>query len=637
MHAVGRCAEFGRGHDILPVAANHLLSGVVRTRSGLWLATPRELARHYPEVTPDPTLTAWVALPLVLAGIALGSIGWSFTRPLTTRQREYLQELARVGAEGLYRAALYDSEHSARRDVDAARERLSDTLDSLPEAVFTLDDRGRCTDANVAAERLVVLPREALFGTTVWEYLPGDSSSTREAFTRAVLDQATTTLHTMHGEMCLAIRVTPCRDGAVVSVSDTAEAARPAVPVLAEISAALDSTYEPAAAAAEVARLSVPALGDWCVVELVDDQGWLQRVASAHVDPTREQALQELERTHASARRRVPRGLRDGRPVLVPVAADGAARAAGMSVRMLRSLLQLGLGSLLVIPLHIHGRTLGVLTYGAADANRCLDQPDLAVAEELGRRCAVAVEYAKLSRIVQDSLQVREEFVAATSHELRTPLSHIKGFVSTLRTTETEWDPETRDDFLAEIEREADRLAKLVENLLDMSRIESSGLDPTALAPTSARSLIEGGVDRMRGSLGNHPLQIKLPDDLPSVMVDESQIERVIANLLENAAKYSPPDELIEVTGLVDGTAINLRIEDRGLGVPPEHVERIFEPFFREPASSGYPVKPGSGLGLAICRSIIRAHDGQIWAEQRPGGGAALVFSLPVATNGQKV
>jgi two-component system sensor histidine kinase KdpD len=117
--------------------------------------------------------------------------------------------------------------------------------------------------------------------------------------------------------------------------------------------------------------------------------------------------------------------------------------------------------------------------------------------------------------------------------------------------------------------------------------------------------------------------------------VDASQVERVVANLLGNAAKYSPPGQPIGVIGRLAGEFVSIRIEDRGLGISPDHVERIFEPFFREP-SGGYPAKPGTGLGLAICRTIIRAHDGRIWAEQRVGGGAAFVFTLPTSTRRRK-
>ena len=112
-------------------------------------------------------------------------------------------------------------------------------------------------------------------------------------------------------------------------------------------------------------------------------------------------------------------------------------------------------------------------------------------------------------------------------------------------------------------------------------------------------------------------------------------IERVIANLLDNAAKYSPPEEPIAIVARTSGKFVVVRVEDHGLGIPTQHMERIFDAFFREPTGP-YPIKPGTGLGLAICRSIIRSHHGRIWAEQRPGGGAVFAFTLPTAAGSQR-
>jgi signal transduction histidine kinase len=398
----------------------------------------------------------------------------------------------------------------------------------------------------------------------------------------------------------------------------------------------LDGVEDASEALQRVARVSLPHLGHWCEIDVLDDNNRLQRVGIAHVDPAKDRALRETERPNPSARPRLPRSLREGRPRVICSLTDGPTRAIGVPVRLLRSLRMVGLNRLMIVPLRIRGRTLGTLTFASEDLARTYSEADVALGMELGRRCAAAVEFSRLYDTAQQAAEAREEFVAATSHELRTPLSHIKGFVSTLRTTDTVWDRETHDDFLAEIEREADRLARLVENLLEMSRIDSGGLDKAARTPTYLNGLIAAGVDRVRGSLGEHPLEVQSPEDLPPVLVDGSQVERVIANLLENAAKYSPPCEPIGIIGRLAGDFVSVRIEDRGLGIPPEHVERIFEPFFREP-TAGYPAKPGTGLGLAICRSIIRAQEGRIWAENRVGGGAAFVFTLPVAPPYRKV
>jgi signal transduction histidine kinase len=405
--------------------------------------------------------------------------------------------------------------------------------------------------------------------------------------------------------------------------------------LMGEVSTLLDSTTDPAPALERVARLSLPLLGDWCAIDVFAADGQLQRAAETHQDVSTHQDSRAARPLWGGYGRRLPRGLRDGNAINLIGLTANTRRPNGLGKRQIASLKQLGVNRLLVVPLRIRGQTVGTLAFGSADASRAYNENELALAHRLGRRCAAAIEYGRVYGLAQQAMRDREDFVAATSHELRTPLSHIKGFVSTLRTTDTEWDAATRDDFLGEIEREADRLARLVENLLEMSRIDSGGLDPSARSAVAPSALVAAGIDRVGGSLGEHWLDVQLADDLPPVWVDPSQVERVIANLLDNAAKYSPPGEPIGIIGRLTGDLVSLRIEDRGLGIPPEHVERIFEPFFREPTGS-HPAKPGTGLGLAICRSIIRAQNGRIWAEQRSGPGAAFVFTLPLAPSSRK-
>jgi signal transduction histidine kinase len=367
--------------------------------------------------------------------------------------------------------------------------------------------------------------------------------------------------------------------------------------LLAQVGRILDSTPDINLALRRVAARSTPLLGDWSQLQLSD----------AH------------NRVHL-----------DAKPVVVTPLLVTSKPRRGVGVRALRSLYHKGLRSVMFVPLRFRGRTLGSLTIGSADPARRYDGADVELAIEIGRRCAMSAEYSRQCNAARRAPQTQEDFVAATSHELRRPLSHIKGFISTLRTPATVWDAKSRDDFLAEIEHEADRLTNLVESLLDLSRTDSGGLDRENWSATAPVALIAAGIDRVRGSLGEHTVEIQVADDVPLVWVNASEVERVLANLLENAAKYSPPSAPIGVVARSLGDTVNLRVEDRGLGIPADHIERIFEPFFREP-TGGYPAKPGTGLGLAICRSIIRAQDGQIWAEQRPGGGAAFVFTLPIA------
>jgi two-component system, OmpR family, sensor histidine kinase KdpD len=274
------------------------------------------------------------------------------------------------------------------------------------------------------------------------------------------------------------------------------------------------------------------------------------------------------------------------------------------------------------------GPALGAILLFTVDAGHRYGSDELALAQELARRAGQAVDNALLYEQAQRAVRVRDEFLAATSHELRTPLAHIKGFVSTLRQTDVQWDETTRRDFLEEIEREADRLARLIGDLLDISRIESGGLERAERALVAPRSLVIGGLDRLRGLLQQRAVNVEVSDDLPRVYVDAAQLERVIVNLIENAVKYAPGQTPLCITGVRVERAVELRVEDDGPGIPTEDLERVFDKFVR--SSTARSSTSGTGLGLAICRGIVRAHGGRIWAENRAAGGARFVVSLPV-------
>ena len=137
-----------------------------------------------------------------------------------------------------------------------------------------------------------------------------------------------------------------------------------------------------------------------------------------------------------------------------------------------------------------------------------------------------------------------------------------------------------------------------------------------------------GGLVRVRGLVGEHPVLVDIPAELPLVEVDAAQLEHVVANLVENAAKYAPPGTPIHIDGRLADGEVQLRVEDEGPGIPPEHLERAFDKFFRARSTAASGI-PGTGLGLAICRGIVEVHAGRVWAENRAGGGARFVVALP--------
>ncbi len=223
---------------------------------------------------------------------------------------------------------------------------------------------------------------------------------------------------------------------------------------------------------------------------------------------------------------------------------------------------------------------------------------------------------------IRKAYGVQQERLAVVAHELRLPLSHIKGFVTSLQRSDVKWDDQTRSEFLAEIEVETDRLAQLVDSLLTHT-------PATDVAFTHPASVVHGALNRVRGSLRDRLLRVDVSPGLRSVWMNASDMERVLANLLQNAIKYSPPGTPIGVSArIAGGSELEFSVEDEGQGIPAEDRERIFEPFFRHATAKQSNV-PGHGLGLAICQSIVLAHGGRIRVTDRPGGGARFSVFLP--------
>jgi signal transduction histidine kinase len=256
------------------------------------------------------------------------------------------------------------------------------------------------------------------------------------------------------------------------------------------------------------------------------------------------------------------------------------------------------------------------------------------------------IEQLSGMQAVQEADRLKSELLASVSHELKTPLGSIKGFASALQQEDVALDRATQLDFLATIEADADRLTRLVEDVLDMSRIEAGALH-LRRELCSVGELITATIGRLQRPLAEHTVQVALPVELPPVFVDPERIEQVLYNLVDNAIKYSPAGTSIRITTWATGKGqashheareippnmVAVSVEDEGIGIPPEDLERVFERFWR--ADSGRRRRAsGTGLGLAICMGIVAAHGGQIWAENKPNAGCRVTFTIPRSRTG---
>ena len=248
---------------------------------------------------------------------------------------------------------------------------------------------------------------------------------------------------------------------------------------------------------------------------------------------------------------------------------------------------------------------------------------------------ALALERIRLikgqnkARVLEESDQLKSSLLNSVSHELRTPLAVIKASVSSLRSGTVDWNMAARQDLLATIEEETDHLNLLVGNLLDMSRIESGALNPHKRWNSIVEIAI-GAATKMRKQLENHELEMNFPEDLPLVPTDFVMIGQVFLNLISNSIKYAPANTVIFISAQKEGECLHVQIANQGPPVPEEHLDRIFDKFYRITEAEKVT---GTGLGLSICKGIIEAHGGKIWAENQ-ANQFVFHFMLPLTLNG---
>lgn len=223
---------------------------------------------------------------------------------------------------------------------------------------------------------------------------------------------------------------------------------------------------------------------------------------------------------------------------------------------------------------------------------------------------------------------VSKDSIAFLAHEMRTPLTTIKGYATALLMQEVKFDAAAQREFLEQIDRECDTLIRLIEDLLESAMLDAGMLE-LELQPVQLPRLVKQVVDEVRQTTTKHHFVIEFPGEFPIVTADPLRLAQVVRNLLENAVKYSPQGGLIVAQGHVQPHQVVISIADQGIGISPEHLNRLFEKFFRVKSHAAQGTI-GSGLGLPIAASIVEAHGGKIWAESQPGQGSIFYVALPL-------
>ena len=399
-----------------------------------------------------------------------------------------------------------------------------------------------------------------------------------------------------------------------------------ALQFLAAASAALDRSLDYQATVENLAGLTVPYLADWVVVETVGADGTLRPAASIHVDLKKTEALAELVALQASAsasgpvedpaalKSRLLRGAAD----LLGELAKGDARAAEL-------LGKIGVASAMVVPLRARGRILGRMTL--ASTRRVYMERDLALADDLSRRGATALDNARLYGEVQESDRRKEEFLAVLAHELRNPMTPLLTCLELMRSGQA--DAESIARWREIMERQVRNLARLVDDLLDVSRITRGKIELQKQSIDLA-TVVSRAVETTRPLIQSRgiSLHVAIPPGL-RLHADPLRVEQILANLLNNAAKYTPEGGRVDVEGEGDGVGVTLRVRDNGVGIAPDLLPRLFDLFQQGGNASG-----GLGIGLTLVRTLVELHGGGVRATSAgPGRGSEFEVRLPIGVS----
>jgi K+-sensing histidine kinase KdpD/ActR/RegA family two-component response regulator len=391
---------------------------------------------------------------------------------------------------------------------------------------------------------------------------------------------------------------------------------------------------------ANVARAAVPEFADWCAVDLADEGGDLRRLAVAHVNPEKialAQALHDRRRADPDRQSGAARVMDTGQPEMMSDIPVELIRQAAKDPEHLRLLLQADIRSYICVPLRAQGGVVGTMTFVAGEAKRRFDGSDLAVAEEIGRRAGQAIDNASLygelrerEEALREADRRKDEFLATLAHELRNPLAPIRNALEIMRRTVGEGHAAANERQI--VQRQTEQLVRLVDDLLDVSRITRDRLElrktRVELAPI-LKQAVEACQPMPNGD--RHRIYMSLPSQPLYLDADAVRLGQVFSNLMNNACKFTPPGAPIHVTAQAEGSEAVIRVQDSGIGIPPEQFDRIFEMFTRLDQTLERS-QSGLGIGLTLAKRLIELHDGRISVHSEGAGrGAEFFVRLPLA------
>lgn len=400
--------------------------------------------------------------------------------------------------------------------------------------------------------------------------------------------------------------------------------------LLSRASEKLSSSLDQQITLHEIAQMIVPSLADYCRIAVLDERKQIKEIAVHHIDPeqlTLVQALYEQYKDNINSPQGLQKLLITGQAELISDVSESVLQQALQENPAMTAIIEaLGLKSYMGTPLIARDRVIGAITFSSTEPQRHYTPDDLAFAEELAHRIALSLDNARLYSEAQKAITLRDDFISIASHELRTPVTSLKLYVQVLQKQLASRGEESLARSFSKMDAQLNKLTLLIQDLLNVSRIELGKLDFQE-DWFDLNEVVKETVEQIQPTTSKHRIRIEGKISRP-VWGDVDRIGQVLTNLLTNAVKYSPQADtiIVRLTTAHDGAVVS--VQDFGIGIEKEHLAHIFDRFYRvnDPQEKTYP---GLGIGLYIAHEIIKGHGGTLTAESEKEKGSLFSFTLP--------
>ncbi|MEX2284153.1 MAG: ATP-binding protein [Gemmatimonadota bacterium] len=526
---------------------------------------------------------------------------------------------------------------AALYELEAENARLRAVVQTTTDTILILDDACIIRFANPAAVRLFGRKVEDLIGSPFgFPVVVGDTAELDVVRPdgRALIVELRVGQSTWDGVPARIASLRDCterrkaeqqqRDFIREQAARTeAEAAERSARFLVDVGAKLNETLEASHALRTLAELAVPFLADWVVVDEVDSDGPVRRIAVAPADPARHELASQVHSAPAS----IPPP-NDPTPQLVSNVTSDTACMIGSYFDTIKALQP---RSLMVLPLSARGRTIGRITFISSESGRVYQHRDLMLAEELVGRAAIAADNARLYQEAQLANRVKSDFLAVMSHELRTPLNAVIGYSDLLLTGVPRSIPVESQVHVNRIRSSAHHLLRLIEEILTYTRIEA-GRERLDLQPVDPHAIVREVAAGVAPMINPDAVRLvcELPDTTTLIRSDPTRLQQILLNLAANAVKFTPAGE-VGIRYWQDDSNAHFDVWDTGVGIEETNIERVFEPFWQAQQSHTRTVD-GTGLGLTVAKRLTELLGGELRLTSAPKQGTQFHLSLPLGS-----